>query len=111
MVVFDSDLLGALNAPGEGDAPLIVDADGVLALAISLQGVKSVGGRETQGFEGVDGGKFTEFAKGFVLNARRQLARALAVPDSLGFLVRETLNHAANVEQFPAFVNIVLMKT
>ena len=46
VVVFDADVFGALRTPGEGDAPLVVDADGVAVPVVSQQGVKAVGWRE-----------------------------------------------------------------
>lgn len=74
MVVFDADVLGALRPPCEGDAPLVVDADGVAVLAVSQQGVKAVGWRESESFKGGRGGKFAELAQRPVLNVGWQLA-------------------------------------
>lgn len=68
MVIFDADVFGALRAPDEGDAPLVVDADGMAVLAVALQGVESVGWREAECFKGRCGGEFPEFAQGPVLN-------------------------------------------
>lgn len=97
MVVFDADVFGALLAPDESDAPLQVDADGVLAFAISVQRVQTIGWREAESFESGGSSKFAEFAKRSILNLDRQLARRLAIPDFLGILVGETLNHISSV--------------
>ncbi len=74
MVVFDTNVFGALETPCECDAPLIVDADGVAVLAVSQQGVKAVGWWETEGFKGGRGGKFAELAQCPILNVGWQFA-------------------------------------
>lgn len=48
MVIDNFYILGAFGCPHEADAPLVVDADAVLALAVALQGFKPVAGRDTQ---------------------------------------------------------------
>jgi hypothetical protein len=68
MVIFDGDVFGPLRAPDEGDAPLVVDADGMTVLVVALQGVESVGWREAECLEVRRGGEFAEFAQGPVLN-------------------------------------------
>ena len=45
VVIDDLDLLGVLAGPTEADAPLVIDADGVLATAIALQGLQPVAWR------------------------------------------------------------------
>ena len=51
VVVNDLNLLGSRRAPAEADAPLIVDADTELALAIAFKRLKSIAGRGTQELE------------------------------------------------------------
>lgn len=97
MIVFDADVFGALLAPDESDAPLQVDADGVLAFAISVQRVQTIGWREAESFESGGSSKFAEFAKRSILNLDWQLARRQAIPDFFGILVGETLNHISSV--------------
>ena len=74
VVVFDADVFGALRTPCEGDAPWVVDADGVAVLAVSQQGVKAVGWREAESFKSGRGGKLAELAQRPVLNVGWQLA-------------------------------------
>ena len=47
VVVDDLDVEGIGGAPDEADAPLIVDADAVLACAIALERLKPIAGRDT----------------------------------------------------------------
>ena len=68
VVVFDTDVFGAMGTPGECDAPSVVDPDGMAVLAVSQQGVKVVGWWEAESFKGRRGGKFAEFAQRPVLN-------------------------------------------
>ena len=74
VVVFDADVLGASEAPCEGDAPLVVDADGVAVLAVSQQGMKAVGWREAKSFKGGRCRKLAEFAQRPILDFGWQLA-------------------------------------
>lgn len=48
MVIDDLYPGGAVLSPNEAEAPLVVDADTVLALAVALEGFESVGGWNTQ---------------------------------------------------------------
>ncbi len=74
VLVFDADVFGALRTPCEGDAPWVVDADGVAVLAISQQGVKAVGWRETESSKCGRGGMFAELAQCPVLDVGWQFA-------------------------------------
>ncbi len=58
VVIFDADVFRPLYTPEECDAPLVVDADGVAALTVSQQGVKSVGWWEAKRFKSRCGGEF-----------------------------------------------------
>jgi hypothetical protein len=48
MVIDDFDVLGAAVRPSEADAPLVVDANAVLALPVSPQGLQPVPRRNPQ---------------------------------------------------------------
>lgn len=93
VVILDSDFLRPLRSPLEGDAPLVADADGVFVFSVAQERVQAVGWRKAECFKGRGSGEFAELPQGSILNLRRQLARPLAIPDFLGFLVREALNH------------------
>ena len=69
VVVFDADVFGALRTPCEGDAPWVVDADGVAVLAVSQQGTKAVGWGEAESFKGRRGGKFAKASAPMVSGA------------------------------------------
>src|SRR5260370_33718444 len=45
VVIDDLDLVSVPIAPGKANAPLVVDADAVLALAVALQALQSVSGQ------------------------------------------------------------------
>jgi hypothetical protein len=48
MVITDFDICGVCTGPVEANPPLIVDADGILSLAISLESFETVSGRDGQ---------------------------------------------------------------
>src|SRR5207237_5639411 len=52
VIVNDFDILGAVVAPHETYPPLIIDADRMLAPAVSLQGFKTIARRRAQVAQG-----------------------------------------------------------
>lgn len=52
VVVHDLNVVGITVLPDEADAPLVIDANAVLAPAIALEGLKRVAGRGLQVFKG-----------------------------------------------------------
>ena len=48
MVVADLNVFGLVVSPFEADAPLFVDADGVLAFAVALECFELIAGRDAE---------------------------------------------------------------
>ena len=94
VVIDDLDLLGVLAGPTEADAPLVIDADRVLATAIPLQGLQSITGRqpkESQLNRGIDQLQLNQRA---LPDVTRNAAGAPGEPQLLGIAISETLDHA-----------------
>jgi hypothetical protein len=94
--MIDDDLhsIWAVLGPDKADAPLVVDADAVLALAVALESFESVGGWNAQVVEFGCGVQHAELSPGDLLDLRREPARALAGETPLGFRAGELLDHA-----------------
>ena len=93
MVVSDLDLFGIVSGPDEADAPLVVDADAMLAGTITAQRLEPVAGRESQEGEfhrSVDELKFDERP---LLDVGRKPARTSALPEFRRLVAGETLDH------------------
>lgn len=74
MVVDDLHPVGAVLSPDEAEAPLVVDADTVLALAVGAESFESVGGRNTEVVEFKGGVQHAKFSPGDLLDLRREPA-------------------------------------
>ena len=46
VVIDDFDFMRAVMLPAEADAPLVIDTDGVVALALALEGFQAIAGRD-----------------------------------------------------------------
>ena len=55
MVVYDFHIVGVAVPPNEADAILIIDTDAVLALALAMQSLQPVSGRNIQIIQGYGG--------------------------------------------------------
>ncbi len=64
MIVGDFHVVRVLAVPSKADAELVVDADTVVASAVSFQCFESIAWREPQFFESRGGFKLSEFAEG-----------------------------------------------
>ncbi len=93
MVVDDFDVVGVLFLPAEADAPLVVDADAVLAATVALQRFKSVPGRQAHDLKPVGGGELEQFPTGRALDFRRETARWLTVEDRFRVGVGKAFYH------------------
>lgn len=79
--------------PHKADAPLIVDADAPLSLAIPNQSFLSVSGWLPQIVEDNSRCNHAKFATRRVLNIRRKVTRNSALVDLSGFLIMKTGDH------------------
>src|SRR5271165_2450522 len=93
VVVDDFDMIWTSWCPYEADAPLLVDADAVLAGAIALQGLEPVvrWHREVGQHLGVI--EQPQFAQCGLLNVVRQSPAELATPDKFGLPGSEPDDH------------------
>lgn len=83
--------------PDEADAPLTVDANAMLALAVSLQGLQPVGRRDTQIVQGLRVVENPQLAPRRRLDVWWHATRNAALPDAFGLLAFEVEDHGANV--------------
>jgi len=74
MVIHDLDAVGIPILPEETNPPLIVDPDAVLAFAVTLQSLKTVGRWCLQIFKGTSPLEHPEFSKSHPLNILGKLS-------------------------------------
>jgi hypothetical protein len=99
MVVYDFDFMGVLIDPTKADAPLVVDADAVLAAAVTLEGFQAVAGRETHDVESVGGIELEKLSSGRALDIGWQVTRGGAGKELFGFGVGEASNHGRQLRR------------
>ncbi len=97
MVIGDFYVLSIGSGPDETDAPLVVDADAVLAGATATQRFEPVAGRESQEGEFHRSVNELKFAERPLLDVGRKPARTSALPELLRLIVGEALDHGINV--------------
>ncbi len=95
VVVDDLDVESIGRAPDEADAPLIVDADAVLACTVALERFEPIAGRNAQVGEGIGRIENDEFPKRDALKAGRQTTRATTLKERFRVGVAEGANHAS----------------
>ncbi len=61
VVIDDFDFMGSIRFPAETDAPLVIDADGVLAFPVALERFEAITGRDGEVVEFGDGVNLSEF--------------------------------------------------
>jgi len=93
VVVDDLDVEGIGGAPDKADAPLIVDADAVLASTIALERLESIAGRNAQVGEGVGRIEDDEFPKRDALKAGGQTTRAATLKERFRVGFAEGADH------------------
>ena len=93
VIVLDPDIGYVSVRPVERDAPLAIDADTIAQWVMILQLLKLVAARNPQIIKVFGAIDLPQFAPRDVLNVRRQLAAALAIPDAFGFGVSERADH------------------
>jgi hypothetical protein len=89
MVINDSDVFCIGACPREADAPLIVDADAVLAVPVPGKGFEAIAGREAEKVEFDGGIDELEFCEGAFLDVGGQAARSFSFPWQSCFIVGE----------------------
>ncbi len=87
----------AAGAPGEAHAPLVVDADAVLAGAVAGQLLQPVAGRDSQVVDVLGRIDEDEFVVGEPAELGTELLDVPALPDRLGVLIPERADHGSIV--------------
>ena len=94
VVVDDLDVEGIGGAPDEADAPLIVDADAVLADTIAPERLEPIAGRNAQVGDGFGRIEDDELPKRDALKAGGQTTRAATLKERFRVGVAEGADHA-----------------
>jgi hypothetical protein len=94
MVVDDLDIVCVSRSPAETDPPLLVDADAVLAGAISLELLKAVARRNPEVVEDRRSIEHAELSESDPLNVTVQLPHREALEETFGIAVTEAFDHA-----------------
>lgn len=97
VVVSYLDVCGTCGCPGEADAPLVVDADAVLPLAVAVQLLEAVARRNPKVVDVFGGVEDQELAVSNSLKVGAERADVRAMPDELGLLARERLDHSITI--------------
>ena len=71
MVVYNFHFMRAVLHPDEADAPLVVDSDGMLALAVAFQCFQSIAWRNSEMFQFCHRMKLHKLSKRCALEVRR----------------------------------------
>ena len=79
--------------PSKTDAPLAVDPDGPLALALALQSLKLIAGRNAQVFHHIGRLDHLQLAQRRALHILLQTLRTDALPDQFGFTIGKAPDH------------------
>jgi hypothetical protein len=93
MVVDDFDMRRSSLIPYKADAPLIIDPDRILSLAIRSKRFEAIAGRDAKVTQGARLIQKTQFSERNVLDVRRQFSAPAAAPDQFRFGIGEALNH------------------
>ena len=93
MVVDDLDVIRVPVLPAKADAPLIVDANTVLARAVAFELFESVAGRHTQVLQLLGGINEANLAEHEPEQVGREPPDALPLRQALGVPIREALDH------------------
>ena len=93
VIIDDLDLVRTVFPPAEANAPLVVDSDGVLAFAVSLESFQTVAGRDGEMFEFGDCMELGQFPQGYTLDVRRERARFPFTEEEGGLLAGEGTDH------------------
>jgi hypothetical protein len=95
VVVNDLDIVGVAVSPPEADAPLIVDADAVLAGSIAPQLLQPITRRHPEILEALGGIELGELAQHDPVDDRRKPPARRPREETLGLTVGEAPDHTA----------------
>ena len=93
MVIDNLNSLRMAISPEKADTPLIIDANAILPLAITLQRLKPIRGRQPKIFQSDSRINRVELHKCPLLNLSRKSFHELALKDSFGVGIAKGFNH------------------
>lgn len=93
MIVDDLDVVGVAVDPAEADAPLVVDADAVLAGPVAAELLEAIARRDAQVLEVHGTVDQAELPEHDAAEVGRESADGFARPETLGVAVSEAPNH------------------
>ena len=96
MIVHNFYVIAVAMAPDKADAPLIIDSDRMLAVAVSSQRLQSIPRRRSQDSQFCRGVQLKQFAQRDAFDGAETLA-VLVVKKLLGLLRAKALNHTPSV--------------
>jgi hypothetical protein len=96
VIVNDLNLIRIARTPAEANAPLIVDANTMLAGAITLEFLKPVAGRDAEIIKGLRGVNGDELSEHGPLQFRRKAADRASLEQRFGVPVGEALDHSGS---------------
>jgi hypothetical protein len=85
--------MGSVRFPAEADAPLVIDADGVLALPVALERFEAITGRDGEVVKCGDSVNLGELPQGNALDVRRERPGFPSLEEDGGLPACEGANH------------------
>lgn len=105
MIVHDLDLIGIAVVPDKANAPLVVDADAVLTVAVTRKSLKAITGRDSQVIQVRSVMEHHQLALRPALDMFREPADPTAFGNRLGITVAVTPDHLLSVAYHAISVN------
>jgi hypothetical protein len=98
VIIYNFHVLDSSLRPNETDAVFVIDADGMLASSVALQGFKPVAGRSAEIVECPCDVELLEFPQSDPLDVRRQIRRFVALMNPFGCLAAKGNNHLPYID-------------
>ncbi len=105
MIVHDLDLIGVAVVPDKANAPLVVDADAVLTVAVARKSLKAITGRDSQVIQVRSVMEHHQLALRPALDMFREPPDSTAFGNRLGITVAVTPDHLLRVARHTNSVN------
>ena len=99
MIVRHFDVVGIALLPAEADAPLVIDANAMLASAIARQSFQPIGRWNPQIVQALSDIELYQLAPRKAVQFGGKVAQELALKEPLGVLVAEGLDHEPIITQ------------
>ena len=93
MIIDDFHIVGIAPEPAEADAPLVIDADAVLADAVAMEPLEAIPRGDSEVLKAHRSVQYPQLAESGALHVRAELPDRLAVKEPFGVLIPEALDH------------------